>query len=65
MFSLKEPQYQCFRERIGVAKLLEEFDQISAELKSLLMASENLPLLMDDVNRNNSSFKPPTGKPLG
>ena len=43
LFSLKEPDFQCFRERIGVAKVLEDFEQISAELKSMLLASEMQP----------------------
>ena len=39
MSRLKEPPYQCFRERIGVVKLIEDFEKISAELKSRLMVN--------------------------
>ena len=33
---LKQPEYQCYREKLGAAKSLETVEQICHELKSLL-----------------------------
>ena len=34
---LKQPEYQCYRTKIGTARNIETLEQISAELKSLLL----------------------------
>ncbi len=36
-YRLKEPEFQCFRGRIGVAKTWEDFSKVSSELKALLL----------------------------
>lgn len=35
---LKQPEYQCYREKLGAAKFVETVEQICHELKSLLQA---------------------------
>ena len=37
LYRLKQPEYQCYRTKIGTAKNLETLERISAELKSLLL----------------------------
>ena len=37
--SLQRPEYQHFRERFGCAHSIDAFEEISAELKGLLMVS--------------------------
>jgi len=34
---MKQPEYQCYRTRAGSAKTLEDFEEIAAELKQLLL----------------------------
>ena len=34
---IKQPEYQCYRERIGVARSIAVMEDISAELKALLL----------------------------
>ena len=42
---LKQPEYQCYRTKIGTARNIETLEQISAELKSLLLVCSILLLL--------------------
>ena len=42
---MKEPEYQCFREKVGCAKTLDDFDRIGAELKSLLLVMQSISSL--------------------
>ena len=34
---LKQPEYQHYRETIGAAKAFEQFEEITAEIKALLL----------------------------
>ena len=37
--SLQRPEYQHFREKFGCARTIDAFEEISAELKALVMVS--------------------------
>ena len=37
LYSMKQPEYQCYRTRAGSAKTLEDFEEIAAELKQHLL----------------------------
>ena len=37
--SLKQPEYQCYREQFGVARSMDTMVRLTAELKSLLLVS--------------------------
>ena len=43
---LKQPEYQCYRTKIGTAKNLETLERISAELKSLLLVCSYCVIVM-------------------
>ena len=43
---LKQPEYQCYRTKIGTAKNIETLEQISAELKSLLLVCSYCVIVM-------------------
>ncbi len=34
---MKQPDFQCFRERMGVARSLETMEEITGEMKALLL----------------------------
>lgn len=50
---LKEPDFHIFREHLGVAKTLQEFDQICGEMKSLMMGRLSTEELNADFTPDN------------
>ena len=44
IYRLKLPEYQSYRETLGVARSIDSIEQAIAELKSLLLVSFNAPM---------------------
>ena len=40
--SLQRPEYHSYRERFGCARSIDSFEEISAELKTLLMVGDQI-----------------------
>ena len=56
---LKQPEYQCYREKLGAAKSVEAVEQICLELKSLLQVGMNI---VSFPGRNSPPASPPPPK---